>query len=69
VPRHIYGNDTLDRMEINAGPAALTPEDWEAYRATIVEPNNRPNRPFGAYASRTRKRRHQGMRELVAVGV
>jgi hypothetical protein len=62
VPRHTYSGDTLDRMEINPGSGGLTPEDWEAYRATIVEPNSRPNRPFGAYAARSRKQRHQCMR-------
>ena len=26
------------------------PDEWEAYRTTIVEPNNHPDRAFGAYA-------------------
>ena len=67
VPRHSYSNDTLDRMEIKPGPANLTPEDWEAYRTSIVEPNSRPNRSFGAYATRARKQRHECMRGQDAV--
>jgi hypothetical protein len=59
VPRHIYNNTTLDRMDVTPGPSALTPEHWDAYQASIVEPNSRPNRPFGAYAITARKQRHQ----------
>jgi hypothetical protein len=62
VPRHIYGNETLDQMDITSNASDLTAEDWEAYRATIVEPNSRPNRPFGAYATKARKKRHRCMR-------
>jgi hypothetical protein len=67
VPRHIYSDETLDRMEITPSPAALTPEDWAAYHATIVEPNLRPNRPFGAYATDARKKRHQYTRGQATV--
>ena len=62
VPRHSYSNDTLDRMEITPDPAGLTPAHWDAYEASIVEPNSRPNRSFGAYATSARKQRHQCMR-------
>jgi hypothetical protein len=41
----------------------MTHEHWEAYRASVVEPNSRPNRPFGEYATTVRKKRHQCMRE------
>lgn len=58
VHRDSYGNDLLDRMQSGAGPACLTPEQWEAYRRTIVEPNTRPDRSFGAYAVAARKKRH-----------
>lgn len=56
VPRHGYSNDTLDRMDVTS---ELTAEHWDAYQATIIEPNSRPDRPFGAYAVATRKKRHQ----------
>ena len=59
VLRHSYSNETLDQIDITPGPAALTAADWAAYEATIVEPNTRPDRAFGAYASAARKRRHQ----------
>jgi hypothetical protein len=59
VPRHSYANDTLDRMEVTPGPSGLTEAHWDAYRASIVEPNTRPNRPFGLYATAARKTRHR----------
>jgi hypothetical protein len=59
VPRQSYSNETLDRMAVTAGPAELTAAHWDAYRASIVEPNSRPNRAFGAYAVTARKSRHQ----------
>jgi hypothetical protein len=59
VPRHSYSNDTLDRMHVTPGPSELTAEHWDAYHASIVEPNSRPNRSFGAYATTARKKRHQ----------
>jgi hypothetical protein len=59
VPRYIYSNDTLGRMEVAPGPADLTAEDWDAYHGAVVEPNSRPDRAFGAYAAKARKTRHQ----------
>jgi hypothetical protein len=61
VTRHSYGGATLERMEVNAGLSCLTQAHWQAYEASIVEPNNRPDRPFGAYATRARKQRRQAM--------
>ena len=70
--RHSYSSDTLDRMQLTAGPSGASDEhrgsglwgdeQWEAYRTSIVEPNSRPNRAFGAYATTARKQRHQCMR-------
>jgi Family of unknown function (DUF6065) len=62
MPRHSYSNETLDRMEINSGLSQLTPANWQAYESSIVEPNLRPNRPFGAYATQARKQRQRAMR-------
>jgi len=59
IPRHSYSNDTLDRMAVTPGPADLTVAQWDAYHHSIVEPNSRPNRSFGAYATTARKKRHQ----------
>lgn len=59
IPRHAYSADTLERMEIVPGPRSLTPEEWESYRKGMVEPSTRPDRPFGAYAIETRKKRHR----------
>ena len=61
IPRESYSNETLGRMEVTPGSEELTPEHWDAYHASIVEPNSRPNRQFGAYATASRKRRHQCM--------
>jgi hypothetical protein len=52
-----YAGETLASMSI-AGPMEdLAPEDWDAYRTTIAEPNMDHDRPFGAYATATRKQR------------
>jgi len=73
VQPHSYSNDTLDQMDVTAGPSDLTEAHWDAYRASIVEPNTRPNRPFGAYAAAARKKRHQspqltGDRDVSSLG-
>lgn len=62
VQRYNYGNDMLDRMDITPDPSLLTQDHWDAYQNSIVEPNSRPNRPFGAYAVEARKSKHQCMR-------
>ncbi len=59
VQRYSYSNATLDRMDVISGLSGMTGGHWDAYNASIVEPNSRPNRPFGAYATTTRKKRHQ----------
>jgi hypothetical protein len=58
VPRHIYSNATLDSMAVTPGPSQLTEAHWQAYHDSVVEPNSRPERPFGGYAVATRKKRH-----------
>jgi hypothetical protein len=52
-----YANETLSAMSIASSMAEFAAEAWEAYRDTVVEPNRRPDRPFGAYAIATRKQR------------
>jgi hypothetical protein len=58
VHRQTYAADLLDRMDVTPDPSLLTAEHWDAYHSSIVEPNSRPNRPFGAYATAARKQRH-----------
>jgi hypothetical protein len=47
---------------VETGLSSLSDDDWDGYYATIVEPNERPNRPFGGYATAVRKRRHECQR-------
>ena len=58
IPRHIYSDETLTSANLTSDIAAFNTAEWDAYRASIVEPNSRPNRPFGAYAVASRKRRN-----------
>lgn len=58
VHRQTYDAGLLERMAITPDPSLLTAEHWEAYHTAIVEPNSRPNRSFGAYATAVRRRRH-----------
>jgi hypothetical protein len=39
---------------------SLEASDWNAYKATIADPNDNPDRSFGDYAVRTRKRSRTG---------
>jgi hypothetical protein len=57
VQRIAYDNATLSAMSIVDGLGSLGRSDWDDYHATIVEPNQRPDRPHGGYAVGTRKRR------------
>jgi hypothetical protein len=56
LPRAAYADATLDAMALVPDLGSLTERDWEAYRTTIVVPNDDPDRPFGAYAIAARKR-------------
>ena len=66
IPRQGYSNETLAKMEVTSGPSCLTDQHWDAYHASIVEPNSRPDRAFGAYAVAARKKRHQCPRTTTA---
>ena len=57
IPRHVYSDEILTSANLTSDIAALTTTEWDAYRASVVEPNSRPHRPFGAYAVAARKRR------------
>jgi hypothetical protein len=60
VQRHSYSNATLGKMRVTPGPSELTADHWDTHYASVVEPNTRPDRPFGAYATAVRKRRSRG---------
>ncbi len=57
IPRHAYSDTTLASIALTPTLAALSSAEWDSYRVSIAEPSSRPNRPFGAYATETRKRR------------
>ena len=40
---------------------SLKPQDWESFHQTVIRPSADPNRPRGAYAVSTRKRRASDM--------
>jgi len=56
VHRSVYGA-MLDDFEIAPELENLGPEEWEAFRATVVAPNVDANRRLGKYAATTRRRR------------
>ena len=58
ILRQTYNDKTLASINVTPDIASLTLADWDAYRTTIAEPNSRPNRAFGAYATAVRKRRN-----------
>jgi hypothetical protein len=57
LPRWLLADATLDRMATTASLGDLSATDWEDYRRTIVAPNQQPDRPLGAYAIESRRRR------------
>ncbi len=57
LPRAVYADATLNRFAATPDMAALTAQDWDAYRRSIVVPNGDPGRPPGAYAVAGRRRR------------
>jgi hypothetical protein len=60
VRRDTYGSGVMDSMGVTPGPSLLTDAQWQAYYDTIVEPNTRPDRPYGAYAVASRKAKRSG---------
>lgn len=68
LPRSLYADETLHSVRILPRLADLTAADWADYEATVVRPNVDPERPRGAYATRTRKRRRAEAPHAVAAG-
>jgi hypothetical protein len=58
VHRSTYGN-ALDAFKIVPRLDQLKPDDWEAFRSTVVRPNVDPNRQRGQYAIDARRRQKQ----------
>lgn len=57
LPRHAYSEETLGATVVVPDMASMTDRDWTGYQETIAIPTEDPDRPFGAYAVATRKRR------------
>jgi hypothetical protein len=59
IHRSSYG-PALDAVDIVTDLTELEPEDWEAFRATVVKPiMENPERQPGHYATQVRRRRKQ----------
>ena len=64
-----YANAVLDATELVPGMDGLSTEDWRAYQETIVIPNEDPDRPFGAYAKKARRRGKTDPARLCPMGL
>jgi hypothetical protein len=60
LPRVAYADATLGATATTAELESLEASDWEAYRATIADPNDDRDRSFGNYAVAARKRSRAG---------
>jgi hypothetical protein len=57
IHRSSYGA-ALDAVDIVTDLSELAPEDWDAFRATVVKPiMDNPERQPGHYATEVRRRR------------
>ena len=55
-----YATEILDSTGPLIDLDALGADDWRGYHETIVVPNEDPDRPFGDYAKKARRRRKSG---------
>ena len=60
LPRDLYSDGTLAAMAIGPDMPGFAPDDWDAFDTSVVAPSADTNRPFGAYATATRKRARSG---------
>jgi hypothetical protein len=60
LPRQAYAEATLSAGAVVPDMSGMDAQDWDAYHSTIVAPAEDRNRPFGAYAVASRKRRQGG---------
>jgi hypothetical protein len=56
VPQELYADQTLSSAMTVASLRNFGPREWHMYRATVVAPNQCPNRLSGTYAARSRMR-------------
>jgi hypothetical protein len=56
LPREAYADATLASMCTVEDLEGLENQDWSDYRDTIVVPNENPDRSFGSYAVKARRR-------------
>lgn len=61
LPREAYAEHTLTATAIVPDMVAMSDNDWDDYRDSIVTPCENPDRDFGAYAVAARRRRRQGV--------
>ena len=54
-----YADAVLDSVSVVGSMSGFSGDDWRKYQAAMVEPQDRPDRPFGAYAVGCRRRRAQ----------
>jgi hypothetical protein len=64
LPRTLYADATLEAMTTVGHLAGLSADDWEAYCATVVRPNQDPHRQVGRYAIAARRSRRSGCPHL-----
>jgi hypothetical protein len=60
LPRVAYADVTLGAIDTTADMAGFGAREWADYEATIVTPNDNPDRSFGGYAVASRKRARGG---------
>jgi hypothetical protein len=58
VRREMLG--LVDSFEVSDGLASLSETDWEAFRHTVVRPNQDPSRIRGAYGAESRRGKRRG---------
>jgi hypothetical protein len=54
IPRSAHADKTLDCAAMVGSLSDFGPDEWDLYSATVVRPNQCPDRPFGKYAARSR---------------
>jgi hypothetical protein len=60
LPRVAYADATLAAVDTTADMVRFAASDWADYGATIATPNDDPDRSFGDYAVKARKRAQRG---------
>jgi hypothetical protein len=63
LPRWLLSDAMLGRMDTTSSLSDFSEADWADYNDTIVRPNQAPDRPLGAYAVASRRRRRCPMSE------